>query len=107
MRAEANVSNCESARCREIHLHFCRVFPAALTFRSLAAEAREVVSLAQTNLAAWKEMASRQAMAPKTMLSELQKESLAEPLLKASMKPLEHSAGRDSQEPLVRMKLRR
>lgn len=54
MRAEANVSNCESARNRGIHLHFCRDSAAAIIFLPLAAEAREpqAFSLAEAKPAA-------------------------------------------------------
>jgi hypothetical protein len=72
MRAEANVSNCEPARCGEIHVHFCRVLRGGADFFTLAAEAREpeAFSLARTNLAAVKVMASQLALPQKAMRSE-------------------------------------
>jgi len=67
MRAEANVSNCESARCCEIHPHFCRVLRGGADIFTLAGEARELEAfcLARTNLAAGKVMASQMAMGSK------------------------------------------
>jgi len=72
MKAEANVSNRESARCCEIHPHFCRVLRGGADIFTLAGEARELeaFSPARTNLAARKVMASQLALAELGMRSE-------------------------------------
>ncbi len=62
MRAEANVSNCgKSGKMpRDSPPHLCRVLRGGADIFTLAGEARglEAFSLARTNLAAWKVMAS-------------------------------------------------
>jgi hypothetical protein len=101
MKAEANVSNCESARCGEIHLHFCRVLRGGADISTLAGEARELEAfcLARTNLAAWKVMTSQLELAQMAMRSESRAE--------APVKLVEHSERRDLWESLVQGKLRR